>query len=165
MEIWNGYNENGELLPGKYLRGEPLPDGVYHLVCEVLVRHTDGDFLLMVRDPNKESFAGYLEASAGGAAQYGEDPITCIRRELFEETGIRETDFRLMARRVTRQHKAISYSFFVTTSAKKDSVRLQAGETVGYRWVSGEEFLSFLKSDQAIPIQRDRILEYLDKIL
>ena len=58
------------------------------MVCEILVRHTDGDYLLMQRDFRKSNFGGYYEATAGGSALKGEDKITCAKRELFEETGI-----------------------------------------------------------------------------
>ena len=50
MEIWDGYNIDGSLAGVDLVRGEKIPDGLYHLVCEVLVQHTDGDFLLMKRD-------------------------------------------------------------------------------------------------------------------
>lgn len=55
MEIWDGYYKDGTLANVDLVRDEPVPRGLYHLVCEVLVRHTDGDFLLMQRDFNKHS--------------------------------------------------------------------------------------------------------------
>lgn len=66
MEIWDGYYKDGTLANVDLIRGESVPNGLYHLVCEVLVRHTDGDFLLMQRDFNKEMYAGFYEATAGG---------------------------------------------------------------------------------------------------
>lgn len=44
MELWDAYNEAGEKLGFDLVRGQKIPDGVYHLVCEVVVRGTDGDF-------------------------------------------------------------------------------------------------------------------------
>ena len=38
---------------------------MYHLVCEVIVKHTDGTYLLMQRDKNKH-YGEYWEATAGG---------------------------------------------------------------------------------------------------
>ena len=68
MEIWDGYNIDGSLAGVDLVRGEKIPDGLYHLVCEVLVQHTDGDFLLMKRDLNKPINPGKYEATAGGSA-------------------------------------------------------------------------------------------------
>lgn len=88
MEIWDGYLKDGSLANVDLVRGEPIPDGPYHLVCEILVRHNDGDYLVMQRDFSKPNFGGYYEATAGGSALKGEDKITCAKRELLEETGI-----------------------------------------------------------------------------
>ena len=63
-------------------------NGVYHLVCDIIVRHTDGDYLIVQRDARKH-YGGMWEASAGGSAFAGESPLQCAARELFEETGIR----------------------------------------------------------------------------
>lgn len=48
MELWDAYDENFRRVEGRTLvRGEPVPEGLFHLVCDVLVRHTDGTYLLM----------------------------------------------------------------------------------------------------------------------
>lgn len=88
MELWDGYFRDGTLAGVDLVRGEPIPEGLYHLVCEILVRHVDGDFLLMQRDVRKPNWGGYYEATAGGSALKGEDKLTCAKRELLEETGI-----------------------------------------------------------------------------
>ena len=93
MEIWDGYRIDGSLAGVDIVRGEPIPRGIYFLMVEILVRHTDGDYLLMHRDTRKKAFAGYLEATAGGAALKGEDPYTAALRELKEETGITPADY------------------------------------------------------------------------
>ena len=43
MEIWDAYYRDGTLAGVDLIRVEDVPDGLYHLICEVLVRHTDGD--------------------------------------------------------------------------------------------------------------------------
>ena len=52
MELWDAYDQELNKLGGVTLaRGEEVPDGMYHLVSEVIVKHTDGEFLLMQRAP------------------------------------------------------------------------------------------------------------------
>ena len=54
MELWDAYNSSFEKIEGMTLVREEqdkIPAGVYHLVCEVLVKHVDGTYLLMKRDP------------------------------------------------------------------------------------------------------------------
>lgn len=77
MELWDAYDRDEKRTGGELVRGEPIPDGLYHLVCEVLVRHADGDYLLMKRARSKKGYPGLYEATAGGSALKGEAPIDC----------------------------------------------------------------------------------------
>lgn len=145
MELWDAYDENFRRVEGVSLvRGEPIPAGAYHLVCDVLVRHTDGSYLLMRRDPRKH-YGGLWEATAGGSALQGEAPLDCARRELREETGIRAEELQELGR--VRSADTHYVEFLCVTNGPKDGVTLQEGETVAYRWVSREEFLSLREEE------------------
>ena len=82
MELWDAYTRNGAKTGGVLVRGQRMWPGIYHLVCEVLVRHIDGSYLCMIRSRQKPNYPLYPECTAGGSALLGEDPLTCIRREL-----------------------------------------------------------------------------------
>lgn len=63
MEIWDAYDEKLNKIEGMTLvRGEEVPDGVFHLVCEIIVKHSDGTYLLVQRDPRKH-LGGMWEAT------------------------------------------------------------------------------------------------------
>lgn len=158
LEIWDGYNKDGTLAGIDLLRGKPIPQGLYHLVCEILVRHTDGDYLLMLRDPSKPNFGGYYEATAGGSALKGEDILACAKRELFEETGIKSEAFEPIGVYISKD--TIYHSFLCVVQQDKDSVVLQKGETAGYKWVGEKEFAEFVNSESIIPQQKERCREY-----
>ena len=66
------------------VRGENIPDELFHLVSSVIVRHIDGDFLLMQRDYNKAIYPGMYEATITGGAIKGESAEQCALRELME---------------------------------------------------------------------------------
>jgi len=156
-EYWDGRNADGSLSGLTLLRGEPIPAGQYHLVCEVLVQHTDGDYLLMRRDPRKEAYPGWNEATAGGSALCGEDADECIRRELREETGITDGAFTKVG--VCTTEDTIYHTYLCVTNADKSAVTLQKGETDEFRWISETEFLTFLRT-ASIPTQKRRFLPY-----
>ena len=156
MEIWDGYLEDGTLSGVDLIRGESIPEGQYHMVCEVLVRHADGDYLLMLRDPGKDVHPGKWEATAGGSALKGEDKLACIRRELKEETGLSAEEFTEIASEVYYAKNALFYSFLCVVEGDKDGVTLQPGETVDYRWVSPREFIEYVNSGNMMPGQRRR---------
>ena len=159
-ELWDARLADGTLTGGTLIRGEEIPAGLYHLVCETIIRHTDGNYLLMQRDIRKEAYPGYWEIGAGGSALRGEDPLTCIRREVREETGIGSGEFTLIG---TAMHESsIFHSFLCVTDWDKDAVTLQEGETTAYRWISEGEMLAFIRSDKAIPSQMKRFAPYLD---
>ena len=162
MEIWDGYKIDGTLAGVDIVRGEPMPSGVYFLAVEILVRHVDGDYLLMHRHPDKPAFPGYLEATAGGAAQKGENPLEAAFRELKEETGITADKLTPIAN--IPYQRMLCHQFLCITDCAKDSVTLQEGETVGYTWVSEDEFIRFIHSDRMIPTQRERFHPYFKKL-
>ena len=87
-ELWDAYDKKFNKIENTTLvRGEAIPDGIYHLVSEVIVKHTDGSYLLMQRDLRKHH-GGEWEVTAGGSALQGENGLVAAIRELKEETGI-----------------------------------------------------------------------------
>ena len=139
MEIWDAYDGNFHKIPGMSLiRGEPIPEGFFHLVCEIIVRHEDGTYLLMQRDKNKH-FGGMWEASAGGSALQGETPLECAVRELREETGILSDHLTEIGRVLHRGHQTIYVEYLCRTDMDKNHIILQEEETSGFCWVKTRE--------------------------
>ena len=161
-EIWDAYHPDGTLAGCDLVRGEPIPKELRHLVAEVLVRHTDGDYLLMQRDPRKKNNGGWFDATAGGSALKGEDALACAQRELREETGIRCGDFTHIGHSVS--HNTIYEIYLCVTDWDKASITMQEGETVSYKWVSEGEFIDFLNSDAMIDAQFRRYRPYFEQI-
>lgn len=159
LEIWDGYLIDGTLADQDLVRGEPIPKGLYHLVSEILVRHIDGDYLLMKRDIRKPNYGGYYEATAGGSALKGENKVSCARRELFEETGIFCDTFEEISQYTS--HDTIYCNFLCITDCDKTSISLQKGETISYKWVSEKDFIAFVNSNEMIDIQRERYYDFL----
>ena len=149
METWDAYDCNlNKIADVSLIRGEPIPDGHYHLVCEIIVKHNDGSYLLMQRDKRKH-LGGMWEATAGGSALQGEAPLTCAARELREETGIVSGEFTEVGRVLHHGHKSIYVEYLCKTDADKNRIILQDGETADYKWVTKEELLEMKKSELA----------------
>ena len=158
MEVWDAYNKDFKKIEGLTLiRGEAIPDGVCHLVSDVIVRHADGTYLLMQRDSRKQ-FGGMWEATAGGSALKGEGPLACAVRELREETGI-ETGVLTEVGRVVGDH-TVYVEFLCVTDCEKDQVTLQEGETSAYKWVTKEELIS-MKKDELVTERMQRFIDEL----
>ena len=149
MEIWDAYDKGFRRISGiSLIRGQPIPDGCFHLVSEIIVRHRDGSYLLMQRDPRKH-LGGMWEATAGGSAQQGESPLACAIRELHEETGISSDDLAEIGQVVHYGHKTIYVEFLCHTDADKASIVLQDGETSAYKWISAGELRKMTRDELA----------------
>lgn len=163
MELWDLYTADG-IRTGKTMsRGEKIPAGYFHLVCDVLIRHADGDYLLMLRSQEKKIYPGRWESTCGGSALVGEDALACACRELKEETGIVCEELKQIGYTVQERNNAIHVSFLGITDCPKDSISLQPGETEGYRWVSQEEFREFVNTD-IIPSVKRYLLPWLKQM-
>lgn len=164
MELWDAYDKDGRRTGGTLVRGETIADGLYHLVCEVLVRHKDGSYLCMQRAQSKKSYPGWWEATAGGSALRGEDEWACVRRELREETGIDCDAFEQIGRFVDAADHSIFCCFVCCVAVDKDGVTLQEGETEAFRWMTETEFRAFVRSGEMIPPQQRRYRAYLESL-
>lgn len=151
-EIWDAYYPDGTLAGVDLVRGEPVPREYRHAVSEVFVMHEDGSILVMQRDFNKPNYPGYWEMGAGGSVVKGETFETGARRELLEETGITCSSLAGVHTYVTSN--TIYKGYLCITDVAKESVVLQEGETIAYKWLEKAEFLEMFQSGQLVP--RDR---------
>ena len=148
MELWDAYNSDYEKIEGLTLIRDDetnFPEGAYHLVCEVLVRHVDGTYLLMKRDPTKPLYPNVWEATAGGSVLKGETDVQGALRELREETGIVADKLEFLEKNLDKYCWHIRY--LCVTDCDKNSVQLQKGETCDYKWVTAAKALSMSETE------------------
>lgn len=149
MELWDGYNADMTLAGVDIAREDELigkyPKGLYHLVADVIVRHTDGTFLVMQRDFNKVGSPGEWEIGAGGSVLKGETAYEGAVRELREETGVIADKLISLGNLSVMYDSGVGVHYFIylcTTDMDKSAVKLQQGETIAFRWVATEEILN-----------------------
>ncbi len=159
-ELWDLYTAENKLSKQKIKRGDAIPKGLYHMVCEILVLHKDGSYLCMKRASAKENYPNCYESTAGGSALSGEDKWQCAKRELREETGLSCNNLKELAVIRDEEKQTVYYCFLGIVDCEKDSVRLQTGETEGYVWLSEKKFAEFLNSDKVIEPQKKRFEGY-----
>lgn len=164
MEVWDAYYDDGSLAGFDLVRGEKIPDGLYHLVSNVIVRHIDGDFLLMQRDYNKTIYPGMYETTVTGGALKGESAEESALRELREETGIDGGNLKFICRCVDKVSNVIFYIFLCEVDCNKSSIILQEGETISNQWMGQGEFIRFLESDRYIKADKVNKRPYFDTL-
>lgn len=159
MEVWDAYKTDGSLAGIDLIRGERIPKGLHHGVVEVFVLHNDGTVLLTQRDYEKPNYPGLYESGASGSILKGETFIDGAMRELEEETGIRSNNLRVIYSVVTEN--TIYKGYLCAVDIDKNSIRLQEGETISYKWITMKEFFVFYKSEYFVQTLGNRLSEFL----
>lgn len=151
MELWDIYDENKQRTGRTMQRNDwHMQPGDYHLTVLGVVQHTDGRFLITRRVMTKAWAPGWWEVS-GGAAQAGEDSADAVKREIFEETGLDVNGWKggyLFSYK--RENPDEGDNYFVdiyrfTGDFTEQDIRLQQGETDGYRLATLEEIQAIAK--------------------
>ena len=159
MELWDAYNPDGTISGKTLVRGQPVPPEYRHAVVEIFLMHEDGSILLMQRDWNKPINPGLWESSAAGSVLKGESFEEGAKRELLEETGLTADYWELINSEINSW--LILKGYLAITSAEKDSVRLQEGETINYRWVTGDELLEVLRNGKCMSNRHGQLDELI----
>jgi 8-oxo-dGTP pyrophosphatase MutT (NUDIX family) len=168
MEIWDLYDRDGKRTNKTWERSfgnyKQIPEGYYHMVVDILVKHTDGTYLLTKRDMSKDVYPGYWEASAGGSAIAGEEPLEAAKRELYEETGLTARHLEFVGQTFRDPSHSMFYSYLAIVDCDKDAIVLQEGETVDYKWVDAAGLIEYVDSDHAMKAHNDRYKDLIDGI-
>jgi 8-oxo-dGTP pyrophosphatase MutT (NUDIX family) len=164
MELWDAYKADGTLAGFDLVRGEKIPAGYFHMVCEAVIQHADGDYLLMQRSFTKEVYPGAWEIGAGGSALKDESKLETVLREVRQETGIDTGEFKEIYQLVQEKQQAIYYGYLLKTDCPKDTIKLQEGETIDYKWLTKDEFIEFFDTKQEIPTLAERLRDFVDSV-
>lgn len=87
MEIWDLYTAERTLTGKTHVRGEELPDDLYHLVVHVWLRNSRGEYLISQRSANRPTLPLMWE-TVGGSVLSGENSFDGALREVHEEIGV-----------------------------------------------------------------------------
>ena len=161
---WNDiYDENRNLTGRIHKRGTPWKNGEYGLVVCVWVHDGHGKLLLTRRAKGK-SFAGTWENS-GGAAKAGEDSLSAVVRELYEETGIRadKDDFEFLGSDRDRNNYFDHYC--LKNATPLEQIVLLPGETDGAKWVTFRQVHQMIANKQICSIIANQFVRLEQQLL
>ena len=87
LEKWDLYTRDGLLTNKKMIRGDEIPDGLYHRVVHIWIRNNNGKYLINQRS-EECSQNKYMWECVGGSVISGEQSIDAAVREVKEEVGL-----------------------------------------------------------------------------
>ena len=157
LEFNDVYDKDRNLTGRIHRRGSKWAAGEFGLVVCVWIYDGKGNLLMTRRAPQK-SFAGTWENS-GGAARAGETSRQAIRRELFEETGIRaeEEDFEFL--RTTQDNHCFYDHYCLKSQVPLEQIVLLPGETDGVKWVTFAQVHEMIRKKEICQIIAQQFLE------
>lgn len=138
MEFWDLYDENRRATGRQHVRGVPMPEGMFHLVVDVLTINPRGELLLTLRHPEKH-YGGQWEFT-GGSVLAGETTPVAASRELREETGLCAGPEVLQLLATHRDRSNFYDEYLYRCPLERPAIALQEGETVDYKWVTRAQF-------------------------
>ncbi len=156
MEIWDLYDEDRKLSGKTMIRGDEVPDNLYHLVVHTWIKDANGDFLIGQRAEDRPSCPLMWECSGGSVLQ-GETSIQGAVREVKEELGIdlKEEDGKLV---YTKIRKVVNGSKFndimdVWLFEYNGEVNLSKATTAevrDYKWMKKEEVKEYFDNKKLV---------------
>lgn len=139
MEHWDLFDNDRRPTGETLRRGEPLPPGRFHTIIGVWTIHDQlRRVLLTKRHPEKIICPNQWE-NTGGSILAGEDSCVGAAREVREETGMACTCSDLTLIQTLRIPTAFVDCYLYHTTIDPDTIVLQDGETIDWRWVTLEE--------------------------
>ena len=161
---WNDiFDENRKLTGRVHKRGTPWKNGEYGLVVCVWVHDGHGRLLLTRRAKGK-SFAGTWENS-GGAAKAGEESLSAVVRELYEETGIcaDKEDFEFLG--TDRDRNNYFDHYCLKNNTPLDQIVLLPGETDAAKWVTFRQVHQMIENKQICTIIANQFFRLEQQLL
>lgn len=162
-ELWDLYDINRNKLGRLHKRGLPLNSGEYHLAVEIWVKNSDNQILLTQRHPDKP-WGRYWESTMGSVIA-GEDSISGAKRELVEETGIKNIDKQIAFLGTITTKDWIVDSYIVKLDTPMYDLKLQDGEVINAKWADIYEFEDMCTEQVIVPATINRFNLYRDKLI
>lgn len=158
-ELWDVYDENRKSRGYLHRRGDSLAPGEYHLVVDVWMQNSKGEFLLTRRSPNK----GYpnMWETTGGSAVTGDNSLTAALREVKEETGLILDPKRGKRMMTVWYPDSFKDIWLFRQDFKLEDVVLQPGETSDKMYADKECILRMYQAGEFVPYSY--LEEFLDK--
>ena len=144
MEAWDLYTQDRVKTGQTMLRGDPVPEGLFHLQVHVCIFNEQGEMLIQQRQSTKRWYAGLWDYSVGGSAVAGDTSLAAAERETLEELGLQVS---LAGRKpaVTRWYGAMIDDYYILPlNAALSDLHLQREEVQAVRWAGREDILALL---------------------
>jgi len=160
MEMWDLYDYQRQKTGETMMRGDPVPQGRYHLTVRVCIFNRAGQMLIQQRQPFKDGWPNRWDLTVGGCVAAGETSQTAGQREVLEEIGC-QVDLTGMTPAITLTTKSIfNDNYILIREIDPAELKLQPEEVQAAKWATKEEIFQMIDDGRFIPFQKS-FIEYL----
>lgn len=151
MEQWDLYTKDRVKTGELHVRGDPLPEGRYHLVVHVWIRNEKGQYLISQRAASRPTFPLMWEC-VGGSVTAGEDSLTGALREVKEEVGLDlpPEDGRLVFSKVRGESHDILDVWLFEYDGPLALEKATTDEVAQCRWMDRQEIKALFDSGELV---------------
>ena len=151
MEAWDLYTQDRVKTGQTMLRGDRVPEGLFHLQVHVCIFNSRGEMLIQQRQHTKPSYPDYWDVSVGGGVIAGETPRAAAMRELREELGLTLDLSQTVAAVTLSFDGGFDDYFLADCDVPLSALTLQAEEVQAARWAGREEIQSMIARREFAP--------------
>ena len=168
-EYWDIYDKNRKLTGKIVERGKPMTQDEYHLVVEVVIINSKGEYLISKRTPNKH--LPLMWEFTGGSVISGENSISGAVREAKEELGIdldknKATLFKSGIRQY-RSFPDFNDIWVFEFECDIDDIVLNENETCDAKWATAETIKEMIENGEFVEYNElpfvDELFEHYSK--
>jgi len=161
-ELRDLYDFNGNKTEKTYHKGENIPEGYYPMVVMVVIRNSNGEFLMQKRSKNKGGDWGVT----GGHPKSGETPEEGIITEVKEELGLDFSNEVFTEYDSGCDGKDCYKMYFVNKDIDIKDITIQKEELSEVRWFSMDELNKMVEAKELNEDQIScfiKVCKYLEK--
>ena len=143
-ELRDLYDINSNKTNKTYRKGDLIPEGYYPMVVMVVIRNSNGKFLMQKRVESKGGDWGVT----GGHPKSGETPIEGIITEVKEELGLDFSKENFIEYDSGCDGKDCYKMYFVTKDININDITIQQEELSEVRWFTMDELKGMVNSGE-----------------
>lgn len=138
------YDINSNKTNLTYYKGDPIPEGYYPMVVMVVIKNSNGEFLMQKRVENKGGDWGVT----GGHPKSGETPIEGIVSEVREELGLDFSNENFIEYDSGCDGKDCYKMYFVNKDINLEDITIQEEELSEVKWFSMEDLEKMVETKE-----------------
>jgi len=143
-ELRDLYDINSNKTNKTYRKGDLIPEGYYPMVVMVVIKNSNGEFLMQKRVESKGGDWGVT----GGHPKSGETPIEGIITEVKEELGLDFSKENFIEYDSGCDGKDCYKMYFVTKDININDITIQQEELSEVRWFTMNELKGMVNSGE-----------------